>query len=137
MAALGMTHMTLRDTELGGYPIPANTPVIFNLYSSHYDETIWPNPNSFDPYRFYDLDSPDHRVADAYERINPYGLGARRCGGEALAKLEIFIFFVEIFRMCSIAQVPGEPLDPENYIFGLGLDPKPFRLIFQSRCGLW
>jgi hypothetical protein len=52
MSALGITHCTLRDTHIGTMPIPANTPVIFNYYSAHYDETTFTQPHTFDPSRF-------------------------------------------------------------------------------------
>uniref|UniRef100_A0A914XN23 unspecific monooxygenase n=1 Tax=Plectus sambesii TaxID=2011161 RepID=A0A914XN23_9BILA len=136
MAALAMTHMTLRDVKLCGVSIPKETPVVFNLYSSHFDESAWKHPHQFDPYRFIDRDS--HQLnKTALENVVPYGLGPRRCGGEHLARLEIFIFFVSIFHQCEIEEAPGEKLDPEDYTFGLGIDPRPFRVVYKSRRGLW
>lgn len=51
MAALSMTHATIRDTEVQGYYVPKETPVVMNLYSAHYDEAAFPNPKKFDPER--------------------------------------------------------------------------------------
>ena len=136
MAALAMTHMTIRDVELCGVHIPRETPVVFNIYSSHFDESAWKHPELFDPYRFIDRDT-NQLNKTALEQIVPYGLGPRRCGGEYVARLEIFIFFVSIFHQCEIKEAPGEKLDPEDYIFGLGIDPRPFKVIYKSRRGRW
>ena len=52
LAALAITHSTTCDTEFAGYFIPKKTPVIMNLFSANYDESIFSNPEIFDPNRF-------------------------------------------------------------------------------------
>lgn len=131
MASLAMTHATTRDTVLNGYPIPEGTPVVFNLYSGHYDDAYFPSPKKFDPERF--LTPSGQLDTKTAELIFPYGLGLRRCGGEILAKLEIWLFFIVIFQKWEVLPSPEEKLDPEEYRFGLGLDPKPFKVIFKAR----
>lgn len=32
--------------------------------------------------------------------------------GEALARLEVFLFLATIFHRCKVEEAPGEPLDP-------------------------
>ncbi|XP_006813064.1 cytochrome P450 2U1-like [Saccoglossus kowalevskii] len=49
-----LPHRALRDTTLGGYNIPSGTAVTILLWSIHRDPNTWPDPDKFDPMRFYD-----------------------------------------------------------------------------------
>ncbi|PRD17723.1 UNVERIFIED_CONTAM: Cyp18a1 [Trichonephila clavipes] len=50
--ALGNSHATLADTELGGYFIPKDTHVLPNLFAIHMDPNLWDSPEEFNPGRF-------------------------------------------------------------------------------------
>ncbi|XP_006816322.1 cytochrome P450 2U1-like, partial [Saccoglossus kowalevskii] len=54
IAPFTLPHCALKDTSLGGYNIPKGTEVIILLWSIHKEPTIWPDPDKFDPMRFYD-----------------------------------------------------------------------------------
>ena len=134
-AALAITHSTTCDTEFGGYFIPKKTPVIVNLHSANYDESIFSNPEKFDPNRFLNDDGTlDKSLASC---VVPFGLGQRRCTGEAVVRLEIFVFFATILQQCTIEQAPGHPLDLDNYFMGLAITHLPFKVTFRSRNGDW
>jgi len=135
MSALGITHSTTCDTNFAGYFIPKNTPVMFNLYSANRDGTIFADPEKFNPERFL---TEDGRCNTAItQHVVPYGLGHRRCAGEPVARLEVFLFFATILQQCVIKESPNHPLDVEDYIMALGIMPKPFKVIFLSRNGKW
>ena len=114
MSALGITHCAVRDTcvsdgQGGTYPIPANTPVIINLYSAHYDPTAFANPHTFDPSRFLDEEASGGRLrTHVVDALMPYGLGARRCAGEYVARKEIFAFVVGILHECRVRPPDGK-----------------------------
>jgi len=40
------------DTKLAGYEIKRGTSIHMSVNTIHYDESIWPNPNVFQPERF-------------------------------------------------------------------------------------
>lgn len=68
---LGIFHATSKDTVVRGYSIPEGTTVITNLYSVHFDEKYWSNPEVFSPERF--LDSSGQFVKK--DAFIPFSLG--------------------------------------------------------------
>lgn len=68
---LGIFHATSKDTVVRGYSIPQGTTVITNLYSVHFDEKYWSNPEVFYPERF--LDSSGQFIKK--EAFVPFSLG--------------------------------------------------------------
>lgn len=52
VAPLGVIHRCVKKTTLGGYEIPANTPVITNLAAMNNDPDMWGDPETFRPERF-------------------------------------------------------------------------------------
>ena len=135
MAALAMTHSTTCDTNFAGYFIPKNTPVIINLYSANRDETIFADPEKFNPERFLTEDGKCNAALTEY--VVPYGLGHRRCAGEPVARLEVLLFLATILQQCIIKESPEHPLDLDDYIMGFGIMHKHFKVIFLSRNGEW
>lgn len=71
IAPLGIFHATSKDTVVRGYSIPEGTTVITNLYSVHFDEKYWSNPEVFCPERF--LDSSGQFVKK--DAFIPFSLG--------------------------------------------------------------
>ncbi len=67
---------TVAETELGGYRIPANTPVQIPMIYTQRMEEWWGNPNSFDPDRFAREEHKKHPFMWA-----PFGGGAHKCIG--------------------------------------------------------
>ena len=135
MSALGVTHSTTCDTNFAGYFIPKNTPVIINLYSANRDETIFADPEKFNPERFLTEDGKCNAALTEY--VVPYGLGHRRCAGEPVARLEVFLFLATILQQCTIKESPEHLLDLDDYIMGFGIMHKHFKVIFLSRNGKW
>ena len=51
-APFGIPHHTTHDIKVGGYNVPKNTQVMYNLYTLHMDPDLWEDPTRFDPDRF-------------------------------------------------------------------------------------
>ncbi|KAH1003748.1 hypothetical protein HUJ04_003617 [Dendroctonus ponderosae] len=111
----------LKTTHLDEYLIPKETTVLLNLHSVHHDQNYWKDPAVFRPERF--LDENSNLICQ--DRVLTFGLGKRRCLGEALARACLFLFFVEILRKYKIEytgstkptgkQTPGMIMSPEHY----------------------
>lgn len=70
---LGIFHATSEDTAVRGYSIPKGTTVITNLYSVHFDEKYWRDPEMFYPERFLDTSG----YFSKKEALVPFSLGKR------------------------------------------------------------
>ncbi|XP_013379323.1 cytochrome P450 1A5 [Lingula anatina] len=125
-----LPHSTTRDTVLNGFFIPANTLVFVNQWSITRDESKFPDPEVFDPRRFLTDDGLALDKAKA-ELFLPYGAGRRRCPGEPLAKIEMFIFFVTLLQKCRFEPVVLNMSTESKY--GLTLKPKDFEVYVKPR----
>ncbi len=69
-------RITTTDTEIGGYQVPAGTPIFLNFASANREAELWPDPDRF-----------DIRRPNANRHIS-FGKGVHYCLGAKLAKLE-------------------------------------------------
>ncbi|KAB0792142.1 hypothetical protein PPYR_15774 [Photinus pyralis] len=119
-------HRALKDTHLNGYFIPKDTVIIGNLRGVVMDES-WPDKEAFQPERFI----KDGRV-QIPENYIPFGLGKRRCLGEALAKANVFLFVAGLLQQFKFSIAPYQP-PTEEIIDGLTPGPKPFVALITRR----
>ncbi|XP_063817098.1 cytochrome P450 2F2-like [Pseudophryne corroboree] len=124
----GLPHAALNDIKFKGYTIPKDTQIITFLHSALYDKKYWDKPDQFNPNHF--LDENGKFVKN--EAHIPFGAGKRSCIGEALAKTEIFIFFVSFLQKFNLKFPPGEN-GPIGLIEGGTRDPKPFNMCAEWR----
>jgi cytochrome P450 family 135 len=87
--------------EIGPYTLPAGTMIGIDAWNIHHDPAIYADPERFEPERFLD------GAPDRYTWL-PFGGGAHRCIGAALAELEIKIALATILRRVTI-----EPADAD------------------------
>ncbi|MTE13061.1 cytochrome P450 [Nocardia aurantiaca] len=77
---------TVKDTELLGYRIPADTQVGVMLWHLHHMPELWSNPYRFDPERFAEPRREDKAHRHAYM---PFGHGVHKCIGMYFGGMEI------------------------------------------------
>ncbi|KAG0698351.1 Cytochrome P450 2J2 [Chionoecetes opilio] len=97
LVPFAIPHKATEDVSLGGYRIPKDTTIMFNLSHGLLDPKYWQEPTQFRPERFLTEEGkvfkPDHFM--------PFGSGKRVCLGESLARLEVFVFLASLMHRFS------------------------------------
>uniref|UniRef100_A0A8I6GHN7 Cytochrome P450, family 2, subfamily r, polypeptide 1 n=1 Tax=Rattus norvegicus TaxID=10116 RepID=A0A8I6GHN7_RAT len=125
---LGIFHATSEDAVVRGYSIPKGTTVITNLYSVHFDEKYWKDPDMFYPERF--LDSSGYFTKK--EALIPFSLGRRHCLGEQLARMEMFLFFTSLLQQFHL-HFPHELVPNLKPRLGMTLQPQAYLICAERR----
>ncbi|XP_072491939.1 cytochrome P450 1B1 isoform X1 [Notamacropus eugenii] len=118
-------HATTTDTSVMGYHIPKDTVVFINQWSVNHDPVKWQNPEDFNPARF--LDNKGFIDKDMASGVMIFSVGKRRCIGEELSKIQLFLFISILAHQCNFHANPDE--DPEmNFSYGLTIKPQSFTI---------
>ena len=125
-----IAYATGNNAILKGYFIPQNTPLLVNYYSLTRDEYYWEEPEKFNPYRFLDEDGKLRN--DLLDKFYPFGIGPRRCVGEYLGRLQVFVFFTSLIHQCKFEQVSGEELSFDSTPAAF-LSPEDYRVVVKPR----
>ncbi|XP_062850878.1 steroid 17-alpha-hydroxylase/17,20 lyase [Trichomycterus rosablanca] len=133
VSPLLIPHVALSDSSIGEYAVQKGTRVIVNLWSLHHDEKEWKNPELFDPERF--LDEKGNTLCYPSVSYLPFGAGVRVCLGEALAKMELFLFLSWILQRFTLEVPDGQPLPGLHGKFGVVLQPQRFKVNARLRIG--
>ncbi len=84
-----MTRRTIRECEIGGYRVPANTMLFLSPTFSHTMPEYWSNPQQFDPERFLPPREEHKNHSFGYM---PFGGGAHKCIGMHFANMQAKCF---------------------------------------------
>ncbi|KAM9187415.1 cytochrome P450 1B1 [Dugong dugon] len=118
-------HATTTNASVLGYHIPKDTVVFVNQWSMNHDPVKWPNPEEFNPARFLDKDGfIDKNLAS---NVMIFSMGRRRCIGEELSKVQLFLFFSILAHQCNFRANPDEPSEMD-FSYGLTIKPKSFKI---------
>nr|XP_014344361.1 PREDICTED: cytochrome P450 1B1 isoform X2 [Latimeria chalumnae] len=122
---LTIPHCTTTNTSLMGYHIPQNTVVFINQWSVNHDPQKWQNPEKFDPLRF--LDETGSINKDLASSVMIFSVGKRRCIGDELSKVQLFLVTSILVHQCIFTANPDE--DPSfDFSYGLTIKPKAFTI---------
>jgi cytochrome P450 len=106
----GLFRVCTQDSEVAGVAIPKGSMLWVMFGSANRDETVFPDPDRFDPTR----SNLNEAVA--------FGRGAHFCIGAQLARLEIRVLFEELAkRIDTIRFAPGTTLEYEPSFILRGL----------------
>ena len=106
---------TIRDCDIGGYAVPANTVLYLPPMYNHRLETLWSEPASFDPGRFAKGREEHKRHSFGY---TPFGGGAHKCIGMNFAQLNAKLFLHQLLLKYRFRT-------PEGFVAGSQTLPLP------------
>ncbi|KAG9074745.1 hypothetical protein FS749_013664 [Ceratobasidium sp. UAMH 11750] len=127
---LAFPRASTKDDIYREYFIPKGSVVMLNVWAITRDESVYANPDTFDPDRFLDSSIPD---------APGFGLGRRMCPGNSFAEASLFIMFASLLAVFNIKPVKdavtGKELIPETKMTTNALvsHPLPFDCTFEPR----
>jgi len=139
-APFGLPHMTLQDTEVGGYNIPAGTQVLINFHASGMDPTSWKKPEDWRPERWMEeeeylkgafFDGELKPTKESHKFI-PFGAGHRMCAGWGLGRTVLWLKIATYCHCFSFAATSGKKLNM-NENFGVTITPEEQKITFTPR----
>ncbi|KAG7466329.1 hypothetical protein MATL_G00163810 [Megalops atlanticus] len=123
-------HSTTSDVTIQGVHIPKDTVVFINQWSVNHDPQKWKDPHVFNPSRF--LDENGALDKDLTSSVMIFSTGKRRCIGDQIAKVEIFLFSAILLHQCSFENCPKQDLTLDC-TYGLTLKPLNFKIAAKLR----
>ncbi|XP_072875659.1 cytochrome P450 2C9 isoform X2 [Chlorocebus sabaeus] len=120
-------HAVTCDVKFRNYLIPKGTTILISLTSVLRDNKEFPNPEMFDPRHF--LDEGGNFKKSNY--FMPFSAGKRICVGEALARMELFLFLTSILQNFNLKSlVDLKDLDTTPVFNGFVSVPPVYQLCF-------
>lgn len=89
-----------RPMRIGGLDLPPGAIALPNIYLTHRNPRVWPDPDRFSPSRFLD-DKPTPYA------FFPFGGGIRRCIGMAFALYEMQVALATVLSKVRLSPAPG------------------------------
>ncbi len=77
--------------------------ILFN-HGVHFDSDHFPDPERFSATRF--LDAKTGRFSGSDPRLQMFSNGRRRCVGEAVARMELFLFVASLVQVLRRLSAP-------------------------------
>ncbi|KAG8191208.1 hypothetical protein JTE90_021945 [Oedothorax gibbosus] len=128
LVAFNLLHETSADVTVGKYVIPKGTVLLGLLEAIHRDPKYWPEPDIYRPERFLD---DNGQVIMKKESFVPFSTGKRRCVGENVAMVEVFVYFAAVMRRFGVSSA-GACLNLKGTV-GIVLVPEDQELRFELR----
>ncbi len=125
-----VAHKASDDVLLGGkYFIPKGTDIFPNLGSVMHNPKYFPNPRVFDPTRHITKEGK----FQSNPMVIPFGVGRRRCLGEPLAKMSLYLFLTAIVSNFNLSKANDHEQLTKDPVYGFSTCPKPYKLRFIPR----
>ncbi|OWM64970.1 geraniol 8-hydroxylase-like isoform X2 [Punica granatum] len=100
-----LPHRAETEVDLCGFKIPKDTQIMVNLWAMGRDESVWQDPDRFEPERFLEL-KIDIKGTD-FELI-PFGAGRRMCPGMPLGYRMVHLILGSLIRSFDWKLANGE-----------------------------
>ncbi|KAF5385616.1 hypothetical protein D9757_006803 [Collybiopsis confluens] len=104
-APLGVPHVSTEDDFYNGYYIPKGCIVSANIWAMNRDPSLYPDPDTFRPERFYDAPKgPFSSIND----ISAFGFGRRVCPGRYMAEDSVWLTIASVLATLTIGKAKNE-----------------------------
>lgn len=125
VAPLAVPHSTQEDNAtFEGYIIPKDTSIILNFDSVFFDPDIFEDLERFNPDRFLDESG---NVLKPKEFL-PFGIGRRVCLGEAVARMELFLFLTALLKEFDLLPADKDAVPEMDGVLGINYHPHPYKM---------
>ena len=114
VAMLTFARVVQHPMQLLGYDLEPGNVLMGNIFSVHQREDIYPDAQQFKPERFLETEFTSGEFV-------PFGGGARRCIGEALAKFELKLVLATVVSRYQLTLAGDSPEKPQRR--GVTLSP--------------
>ncbi|EKM75602.1 hypothetical protein AGABI1DRAFT_79771 [Agaricus bisporus var. burnettii JB137-S8] len=135
---LGVPHLTTDVDEYEGYHIPKDCVVMANAYAMLHDETIFVDPEKFEPERFIKDGKINRNIPDP-DDFATFGFGRRICPGSHIGLSMLYIVAVSILAVYDISPALSDaegnpiPIVPKFRAMAVTCMPEPFRCKLTPR----
>ncbi|KAL1541219.1 cytochrome P450 78A3-like [Salvia divinorum] len=104
---LSWSRLSIRDSTVGGYRVPAGTTAMVNVWAISRDPDNWPDPLSFKPERFL----MGEEITDL--RLAPFGSGRRSCPGKVMGMTAVSFWVARLLHEFAFEAAGGVDLSEE------------------------
>ncbi|XP_051116042.1 cytochrome P450 77A2-like [Andrographis paniculata] len=106
-----LTHAVTEPAKLAGYDIPTDANVEFFLPGISDDPKIWPEPDRFDPDRFFSGREEADITGVSGVKMMPFGVGRRICPGLGLATVHVSLMLARMVQEFEWSAAAAAPVD--------------------------
>lgn len=131
-----MSPLKLSD----GTVIPEKSFITMATNSIARDQQYYPNPDTFDGFRFYNKRQSSAADKNRYQFVStgydslPFGHGKFACPGRFFAAAQIKVVLANILMKYDISYPEGQTTRPQNVFSGEGIGPSHEQVIvFRKR----
>nr|GMC57079.1 cytochrome P450 CYP82D47-like [Ipomoea batatas] len=123
---------SLQDCTLSqGYHVPAGTRLVINIWKIQRDESIWPEPNEFQPERFLTTHKDIDVRGQNFELI-PFGSGRRSCPGIQLSLQTLHISLATLLHCFDFALPSNERIDMSESAGLINVKATPLKVFMDQ-----
>ncbi|XP_010457158.1 PREDICTED: cytochrome P450 78A6-like [Camelina sativa] len=110
---LSWARLSITDTTVDGYHVPAGTTAMVNMWAIARDPHVWENPLEFKPERFVAKEGEaEFSVFGSDLRLAPFGSGKRVCPGKNLGLATVSFWVATLLHEFEwLPSVEANPLD--------------------------
>ncbi|MEV5353934.1 cytochrome P450 [Streptomyces sp. NPDC052693] len=116
-----LTRRAVRDTELGGYRIPAGADIVYSPYAIQRDAKSYERNLEFDPDRWL----PERAKAIPKHAMSPFSTGNRKCPSDHFSMAQLTLITAALATKYRFEQVAGSN---DSTRVGITLRPHDLRV---------